>query len=163
MREIRDVNSILFVCLGNICRSPLAEGVFRHRLGQEAPERQMIIDSAGTGDWHVGEPPDQRMRNTSLENGVSIDNLRARQFSRADFDDYDLILAMDRNNLRDILSQSSKKSARQKVMLFRNWEPGQPDSLDVPDPYFGGQQGFDEVFDIVDRTVQRLVAELTGS
>jgi protein-tyrosine phosphatase len=147
---------ILFVCLGNICRSPLAEGVFR-KLVLESGRNDIEADSAGTGGWHVGESPDSRMRRTAERHGVSLEGIQARKFKRSDFDEYDLILAMDRSVYRDILSMAGD-SQHEKVKLFRSFDD--VDGSDVPDPYYGGSDGFEQVFEIVDRTSRNILESI---
>lgn len=133
---------ILLVCLGNICRSPMAEGVLRHL----AQGRGIAIstDSAGTGDYHVGEPPDHRARAAMRRQGMSIDDLRARQFTQADFDRFDLLLAMDADNLRHMRRLAPSPEHATKAMLIMDHAPHHP-RREVPDPYYGGDEGFDEV------------------
>ncbi|WP_456425678.1 low molecular weight protein-tyrosine-phosphatase [Rhodocaloribacter sp.] len=152
---------VLFVCLGNICRSPLAEGVFRHAVEERGMARHFDIDSAGTGSWHVGELPDRRMSATARRHGISLDAQRARQFSRRDLVHYDHIFVMDKDNLQDVLFLDHDGSLGHKVRLFREFDP-EPDDLQVPDPYYGGPQGFEKVFQIVRRTAQGLLEALAG-
>lgn len=147
---------VLFVCLGNICRSPLAEGLFRKLVAEAGRADEFEIDSAGTGGWHVGERPDRRMRETAARHGVDLSDIRARRFDRDDLDDFDLILAMDRDNLRDILRVASPEQ-RAKVRLFRSYDDDPGGALDVPDPYYGGSDGFERVFRIVERTSRNLL------
>jgi protein-tyrosine phosphatase len=150
---------ILFVCLGNICRSPLAEGVFRHLADEAGVGDRFEVDSVGTGPWHVGEAPDRRMRETARRRGVPIDDLRGRQISAADFDRFDLVLAMDREvlgSLRRFTADGANPTAR----LFRDFDPDRGDG-EVPDPYYGGPAGFEEVYDIVERTSRGLLSHLT--
>jgi protein-tyrosine phosphatase len=152
---------VLFVCLGNICRSPMAEGVFRHHLRAADLADAFRHDSAGTGHWHVGSPPDHRAVATCRARGVTIDDLRARQVRPADFRDFDLILAMDRDNLTDLRALAFEHAARDaatRVELFRSFDP--QGEGDVPDPYSGGREGFERVFDMVDRTTANLLATL---
>jgi protein-tyrosine phosphatase len=151
---------ILFVCLGNICRSPLAEGVFRHLVREAGLEDRFEIDSAGTGSWHVGEPPDPRTGKTAASHGVKLDG-RARQLTAGDLERYDLVLAMDRDNLHDILYLDPKGSGSEHVRLFREFDPD-PGDLQVPDPYYGGPEGFEAVYRIVERTSQALLASLVA-
>jgi protein-tyrosine phosphatase len=150
--------SILFVCLGNICRSPLAEGVLRG-LAADHPDLsdELEIDSAGTSAYHVGDPPDDRMSATARGHGVSLDGQSSRQVCEADFERFDLILAMDRSHL-DALKRLAPAAHAGKLRLMRSYDTGQDE--DVPDPYYGGDDGFEEVFAIVDRSCRRLVEEL---
>jgi protein-tyrosine phosphatase len=144
---------LLFVCLGNICRSPTAEGVMRHLVREAGLEDRIEIDSAGTGGWHVGEPPDERATEAAARRGIALDGA-ARRFSIEDFDRFDLILAMDSENLRDLRALAPDDEARAKVRLLRGAD------LDVPDPYYGGPDGFDEVLDQVEEACRRLLDEV---
>ena len=147
---------ILFVCLGNICRSPLAEGVFRQLVEEKGLSEYFEIDSAGTGAWHVGEPPDGRMQETASERGLDIAMQRARQFAAKDFSGYDHILVMDKGNLRDVLALDAEDAYGNKVRLFREFDP-EPGTFQVPDPYYGGDRGFTNVYEIVERTGRKLL------
>ncbi|MFV1980480.1 MAG: low molecular weight protein-tyrosine-phosphatase [Rhodothermia bacterium] len=151
---------ILFVCLGNICRSPLAEGVFRKHVAEAGLGGDVEADSAGTGAWHVGEPPDRRMRQTASRHGVYLDDIRARKFDRVDLDRFDLIIAMDRSNLQDILGMASPQQ-RSKVKLFRSYDESGGGQGDVPDPYYGGPDGFEHVFEIVERTSRNILSSVS--
>jgi protein-tyrosine phosphatase len=144
---------ILFVCLGNICRSPTAEGVMRRLVREQGLEEQIEIDSAGTGGWHVGAPPDARATEAARRRGTELDGA-ARRFDPADFERFDLILAMDAENRRDLLAIAPDDEARAKVRMFRAGD------LDVPDPYYGGDDGFDEVLDLVEEAARDLLAEI---
>ncbi|TVP78186.1 MAG: low molecular weight phosphotyrosine protein phosphatase [Gemmatimonadales bacterium] len=152
--------SVLFVCLGNICRSPMAEGVFRHLVEETGETHLWRIDSAGTGDWHIGDRADPRARQVAAERGVSLDS-RARQVTAEDFRTFDLVLAMDDSNRTDLESvrEGVGENATAELRLFREFDPEAGDDLDVPDPYFGGPDGFVEVFDLVERTCRRLLDE----
>lgn len=149
---------ILFVCLGNICRSPTAEGVLRQLAAETAPELRIEVDSAGTGDYHVGDPPDVRSQRAAKLRGVDLSRLRARQVEAADFARFDLILAMDRQNLRDLEALKPAKSTA-RVALFLKFAD-QPQSDDVPDPYMGDAADFERVFDLVSAGCGRLIALL---
>lgn len=149
---------ILFVCLGNICRSPLAEGVFRHHVGLAGLSRHFEIGSAGTGGWHAGDPPDERMCATALARGIDIRHQRARQIRPVDLRRHDLILAMDRDNLAAIRKLAGHAETSH-VLLFRQFDPI-PETGEVPDPYYGGEEGFAQVFEIVDRTSRSLLEHL---
>jgi low molecular weight protein-tyrosine phosphatase len=155
------VTRVLFVCMGNICRSPTAEGVFRALVREEGLEERIEIDSAGTGDWHVGEPPDSRSAEAAARRGIEIDG-SARQFSPDDFEAFDLILAMDERNRAALLELAPDDAARAKVRLFREFDPASNGAadLDVPDPYFGGEQGFEHVLDLVDAAARGLLDQL---
>lgn len=142
---------ICFVCLGNICRSPLAEGVFQHLINDQGLENQIIIHSAGTGNWHVGASPDARMQATARKKGVQLTS-RAQQIQAGDIRRYDLILAMDRSNLETMEYLCSPEMSAKKLRLFRSFDPEVDGNLDVPDPYYGMDDGFEHVFQIVHRT-----------
>jgi protein-tyrosine phosphatase len=148
---------VLFVCLGNICRSPAAEGVFRHLVEQAGMDGEFHIDSAGTGAWHVGQLADRRMRQAASRRGITLTS-RARQVTPEDFHAFDHVIAMDTSNLRDLRSIAPKQHA-DKLRLLRDLDPDAP-GADVPDPYYGGPEDFDEVLDIVTRAGRALLAEL---
>lgn len=150
---------ILFVCLGNICRSPAAEAAFVHLVAEAGLEGEFVVDSAGTGAWHVGEPADRRMRHTAAKRGLEVTSI-ARQVTRDDFTRFDYIFAMDADNRRTLLHLAPAEH-RAKVRLFRDLDPDAP-GLDVPDPYYGSADGFDEVLNIVTRTGRALLTELTA-
>lgn len=142
------------VCLGNICRSPMAEGVLRHHAN--AHGIAIEIDSAGTGNYHVGEAPDKRAIQYMKSKGIDISNLRARQFSKSDFMEFDIIYAMDDSNYRNILKLASSETHRSKVKMILN-ETSPSENRPVPDPYFGGMEGFEEVFDLLDEVSASLI------
>ena len=146
--------AVLFVCLGNICRSPLAEGVFRGLVEEAGLAHRFRVDSAGTGSWHLGDPPDSRSVAVATHNGVRLAG-RARRVDVGDLDDFDWILAMDRSNHRSI-EGLSRGDAPARIHLLRDFDPDGGDT-DVPDPYYGGSGGFQEVFDIVDRSCRALL------
>ena len=148
---------VLFVCLGNICRSPAAEAAFQHAATEAGLASEFEVDSAGTGAWHVGEPADRRMREAGQRRGIKVTSL-ARQVSDQDFTTFDHILAMDLTNLRALQRQAPVEH-RRKIRLFRDLDPDAPGE-DVPDPYYGDVAGFDEVLDIVTRTARALLEEL---
>lgn len=156
---MQDKISVMFVCLGNICRSPLAEGLFRHHVRSRGLEDRFEIQSSGTGSWHVGEMADHRMRSTASRRGVPIDEHVAQQFIERHLDEFDHVFVMDKQNLNDVLFFDREEVHGRKVRLFREFDPS-PDTFQVPDPYYGGASGFDEVYDIVDRTSARLLDEL---
>ncbi|NGF76070.1 low molecular weight phosphotyrosine protein phosphatase [Fluviicola sp. SGL-29] len=148
---------ILMVCLGNICRSPMADGLLRKKVKVEG--LAVEVDSAGTSDYHIGEAPDHRMRATARQLGCPIDELRARQFSVQDFDQFDLIYAMDVSNYNNILTLSRNENDTAKVHLILNeLYPGE--NLAVPDPYFGGEQGFIDVFNMLDEVTDVVINKL---
>ena len=152
---------VLFVCLGNICRSPTAEAVMRDLLRREGLDGEIAVDSAGTGSWHVGEPPDARSAQAARRRGIVMEGA-ARQVAEGDFDAWDLLLAMDRENHRDLLALARDDDDRAKVRLLREYDPQAVASgdLDVPDPYFGGPRGFEDVLDLVERACRGLLADL---
>ena len=144
---------VLMVCLGNICRSPLAQGI----LEQKVKEHQMdwLVDSAGTSSWHAGEAPDPRSIQKAAENGINIRNQRSRQFQASDFDEFDLILTMDQSNHQNILSLARTQDHRQKVQLILNYlNPGSNQA--VPDPYY--DNGFERVFQLLDAACEQVIA-----
>ena len=145
------------VCLGNICRSPMAEGVLRHL----ARERGIAIetDSAGTGDYHVGEAPDRRAQATMRRNGIDISDLRARQFTAADFEDFDLLFAMDADNLRNMQSLARSQAHMMKAVLIMDHAPAHL-LREVPDPYYGGDEGFDVVYDMLVEACTNLLEDV---
>jgi protein-tyrosine phosphatase len=151
---------VLFVCLGNICRSPLADGVLAHKVRQMGLDRQVAVDSAGTGAYHVGEPPHVESLRVARQHGMPIDHLRARQVKRPDFEAFDLIVAMDRKNHADLLALEHTGTLHHKVRLFMSYVPDAP-CPDVPDPYFGGPEGFDAVFALVEAGCNGILAEVT--
>ena len=148
---------VLFVCLGNICRSPTAEGVLRHQLGQAGLADQVTVASAGTGDWHIGKAPDARTLKAASRRGYDFSAQRAQQVSVADFERYDLILAMDENNLAD-LQRLRPANSRAELDLFLRRYSGSVHQ--VPDPYYEGEQGFEQVLDLIELGCQALVIEL---
>ncbi len=145
---------ILMVCLGNICRSPMAEGIMRYKLEQMGME--VMVDSAGTGGWHSGENPDKRAIKNMKEHGIDISTLVARQFTPADFDRFDLILAMDESNYEDILKQSTDPKKRNKVKLILKYTDRKSD-FSVPDPWYGDQDGFETVFHMLDNACEQVI------
>jgi protein-tyrosine phosphatase len=149
---------VLFVCLGNICRSPTAEAVLRTLAARDAPELPLEVDSAGTADYHVGQPPDPRTRAAAARRGYDLGALRARAVEPADFERFDLILAMDRENL-DALRRRAPSHAHERLRLFLEFAP-EAARGDVPDPYYGGANGFEEVLDLVEEAARGLLAHL---
>jgi protein-tyrosine phosphatase len=145
------MTSVLFVCLGNICRSPLAEGVFRHLTRERGVEDLYHVDSAGTGSWHVGEPPDRRSAEVARRKGVPLEGV-ARQIAGHDFERFDWILAMDRENLA-ALEVMRRRSGRARLHLLRDFDAERGDG-DVPDPYYGGPDGFENVYALVHRAAE---------
>lgn len=154
-----EVTRICFVCLGNIVRSPLAENMFRHLSGQVGLSHKYVVDSAGTSGWHVGEQPDRRMRRVAAGHGFNYDG-RARQFKQSDFDDFDLVIAMDSSNRSDLQRMARDDAQAAKIHLMREFDPEGSPSAPVPDPYYGGIDGFEDVFQIVRRSCQGLLDAL---
>ena len=149
---------ILFVCLGNICRSPTAEAVLRELAAREAPELTLEVDSAGTAEYHVGQPPDPRTRAAAARRGYDLSALRARTVESTDFERFDLILAMDRDNLK-ALRRRAPSHAHERLRLFLEFSPDAAPE-DVPDPYYGGPNGFEEVLDLVEAAARGLLKHL---
>ncbi|MGB0166149.1 MAG: low molecular weight protein-tyrosine-phosphatase [Luteibaculum sp.] len=148
---------VLFVCLGNICRSPLAEGILRHKAAQLGLEIE--VDSCGTAAYHIGELPDTRSMDVAEKNGVDLSNLRARQFDAGDFEIFDYILVMDKQNQADVLQLASADHHRAKVHLFLEVY-GNSGSKEVPDPYYGGEDGFVKVYEMLDRACDRFLSQV---
>ncbi|MFP3948085.1 MAG: low molecular weight protein-tyrosine-phosphatase [Gemmatimonadota bacterium] len=155
-----DTVSVLFVCLGNICRSPLAEGVFLSLLEEEGIEHRFEVDSAGTGAYHVGESPDPRSVDVARRNGITLRG-HARQVEAADFEIFDYVLAMDRSNLR-ALEGLRPENPRAGLHLLRDFDPESDGDPDVPDPYYGGPGGFERVFEMIDRSCRGLLGVIRG-
>ena len=138
---------ICFVCLGNICRSPTAEGVMLHLIEQHQLNDKLSVDSAGTSGWHEGSPADSRSQETAQGRGIVLHS-RSRRFIQDDFRKFDYIIAMDKSNLGNMLRLARTEQDRSKLSLLRQFDAASPKDSDVPDPYYGGPQGFDQVFDI---------------
>jgi protein-tyrosine phosphatase len=155
---------VLFVCLGNICRSPTAEGTMRTLVREAGLEHAIELDSAGTGNWHVGSPPDPRAVDAASARGVTLEGT-ARTVRLEDFDDFDLLVAMDRSNMADLLELAPDARSQVKVKLLREFDPAGvgAESIDVPDPYYGADGGFDEVLDLVQAACAGLLAQIRAS
>ena len=154
------VKKILFVCLGNICRSPAAEGIFKQKIKDRDIEKLFFVDSAGTGGWHVGNLADPRMRETALSRGIELTS-RSRQIEKNDLYEFDLIIVMDKDNLQAVksLTQDPLNPVNSKIKLILSYS--KDSQLDeVPDPYYGGQNGFDNVLDLLDNAIDRLIDSL---
>lgn len=160
-RSAETPRRVLFVCLGNICRSPTAEGVLRHLAAKQAPELALEVDSAGTADYHIGAPPDPRSQRAALRRAIDIGGLRARQVSAEDFNRFDLILAMDGENLRELQALRPRNS-RAAVKLFLDYAP-ELKMRDVPDPYYRDAAAFEEVLDLTTAASRGLLAALQKS
>lgn len=160
MTDIEEKQSILFVCMGNICRSPTAEGVFLH-LAKEAGIAEYIeVDSAGTHTYHLNEPPDRRAQAAAERRGFTMSHLRARRIQEDDFERFDYIIAMDRDNLAILIDQADEQH-HGKIRLFLDFSTGQED--EVPDPYYGGAAGFERVLDLVEDASRGLLETLQNS
>jgi len=145
------------VCLGNICRSPLAQGILEGKVEEKGIEAE--VDSCGTSSWHVGEPPDERMQQEATAHGINLSHMRARQFTIDDFDDFDKIFVMDTSNYENVLALARDENDRQKVDLMLNVSlPGSHKS--VPDPYFGGGAGFQKVYELLDEACEKFAQSL---
>ncbi|MBN2652277.1 MAG: low molecular weight phosphotyrosine protein phosphatase [Spirochaetales bacterium] len=147
---------VMFVCLGNICRSPLAHAIFQRDVDVAGLSDVIHVESSGTGSWHIGHLPDARMRKEAASHGVEMDH-RARQFEASDLSEYDLIFAMDRDNKANILYLDRNGENAHKVALFRDYDPQAELGAEVPDPYYGGARGFAQVYEIVERTSAQLL------
>jgi protein-tyrosine phosphatase len=150
---------VSFVCLGNICRSPTAEGIMRHLVEREGLGDQIEVESAGTGSWHIGEKADRRARATAAARGVMLES-RAQQFGEADFDRLDYILVMDVGIKNALARLAPSDEARAKLHLLRSFDPASPPDAPVPDPYYGGPDGFEDVFDICEAACRGLLAHI---
>jgi protein-tyrosine phosphatase len=153
--------TVLFVCLGNICRSPLAEGVFTHLVREAGLADRFTVDSAGTGAWHVGEPPDARASMVASQHGVELLS-RARQITGRDLERFDWVIAMDRENLRNIERMAETIDARARIHLLREFDRDR-DSDEVPDPYYGDVRSFETVYGIVHRSCEALLERLLST
>lgn len=152
------VTRILFVCLGNICRSPMAEGVFRRVAEKEGLSDRFEIDSAGLGDWHIGQPPDHRAQRAARSRGIDISGQQARLVEPEDFERFDLLLVMDRSNYAD-LKAMAPAHGRAKIGLLLDYAP-HVRTKDVPDPFFGGTEGFNQALDLIEAAARGLLASL---
>ena len=160
MTDSKSKVSILFVCMGNICRSPTAEGVFRHMAEQAGLAELVEVDSAGTHAYHVNEPPDQRAQAAAERRGVSMADIRARRVQAEDFEHFDHIIAMDRDNLM-LLTEWADAQHHDKIRLFLEYSSSHED--EVPDPYYGGAAGFERVLDLVEEASRGLLETLRKS
>jgi protein-tyrosine phosphatase len=152
------MTKILMVCLGNICRSPVAEGIMRKKITEKNIDA--TVDSAGTANFHVGEAPDTRSQKNALKNGVDISMLSARQFSEKDFSEFDMILTMDESNYNNVIALAKSDADKNKVSLILSHIETIKD-IEVPDPYFGGEAGFQQVFDMLDEACEVIADKLS--
>lgn len=150
---------ICFVCLGNICRSPTAEGVMRAMVARAGLADRVELDSAGTGRWHLGEPPDPRTVEAAARRGIVLDHV-ARQVTPADFARFDLLCAMDTDNARALARIAHGAADRAQIRLLRSFDPQAPEAAEVPDPWYGGERGFEEVLDLCEAACRGLVAHV---
>ncbi len=146
---------ILMVCLGNICRSPLAEGILQSKLNRS----DFLVDSAGTGGWHSGEQPDKRSIKVAKKYGIDISIQRARQFSVKDFDEFDYIYVMDNSNYKNVIALAQNREAKSKVKMIMN-ELFEDENVDVPDPYYGGENGFENVYLMLNEVCTEIAKKL---
>ena len=151
------MKKVMFVCLGNICRSPMAEAIFRHLVKEAGKEAEYFIDSSGTSAYHIGEESDPRMQMTAEKHGVEMCHL-GQEFEKKHFAEFDLIVAMDQSNFNNIIRLTQNDKDRQKVKLMRDYDQ-QNESLAVPDPYYGGKDGFEEVFRILEKSCKGLLKQ----
>lgn len=151
-------HSVLFICLGNICRSPLAEGIFRHLVTEAGLSTSFLIDSCGTGDYHIGNSPHRDSIRVAKKNGICIKEQRARQVQADDFQKFEYLVAMDSQNKKDLVRIGRGSGT---ILTLREFDPI-PDSPDVPDPYFGGPEGFDEVYKIIHRSCVALLEDIVS-
>ncbi|SCZ67786.1 low molecular weight protein-tyrosine-phosphatase [Thiohalomonas denitrificans] len=149
---------VLFVCMGNICRSPVAHGLFQHLLEQEGLAEQVHVDSAGTHAYHIGEQPDPRSQDTARRRGIDISTQRARKVCAEDFDEFDYVLAMDRGNYQ-MLADICPAGSEEKLSMFLSFDTDLQE-IEVPDPYYGGPGGFERVFDLVEAAARGLLADI---
>jgi protein-tyrosine phosphatase len=147
---------VLFVCLGNICRSPIAQGVFENVLRREGLEDEVSVDSAGTGTWHVGEPPDQRAQRSASSRGLDLSTQRARRIAPEDCENFDYVLTMDEENYRAVASLCRGSAAVRPFLDFATDSP----ETEVPDPFYGGPEGFEHVLDLVEEASEGLIADI---
>ena len=154
-----DKRSLLFICLGNICRSPAAEGIMKKMVADRGLSSQLRIDSAGIGSWHVGQLPDSRMRQHGLLHGYTFDS-HARQFKQDDFDRFDSIVVMDHDNYNDVATKARNKGDLEKVICMADYLRHHPDNKTIPDPYYGGDRDFELVIELLEDACEGLLDKL---
>lgn len=150
---------ILMVCLGNICRSPLAHGILEKKVNDQ--KLNVVVDSAGTGSWHIGNPPDLRSIEIAEKNSISISSQRARQFKETDFEEFDLIYVMDKNNFNDISKLDFNNIYQNKIKLILN-ELYPSKNMEVPDPYYGNKNGFEHVYNLLEKACNMIISKITN-
>ena len=156
---VPEMKKILFICLGNICRSPAADGIMRHLVSERGLDDEFLIDSAGIGSWHVGQLPDSRMRQCGERHGYTFDH-RARQFSSRDFDRFDLIAVMDQENYHDVARQATSPADLKKIIRMSDYLRYHPGQKTVPDPYYGSQRDFEFALELLEDACEGLLDEL---
>ena len=153
---------LLFICLGNICRSPAAEGIMRQMVEERALYNDIIVDSAGIGSWHVGEMPDPRMRKHAARRGYDLSPLRARQFRADDFQKFDYIIVMDEENYHDVMERGGVYADARKVLRMKDYFIRYKGQQSVPDPYYGGAEGFERALDLIEDGCEGLLKDLVN-
>ena len=153
---------LLFICLGNICRSPAAEGIMRQMVEERALSNDIIVDSAGIGSWHVGEMPDPRMRKHAARRGYDLSPLRARQFRSDDFQKFDYIIVMDEENYHDVMERGGVYADARKVLRMKDYFIRYKGQQSVPDPYYGGAEGFEQALDLIEDGCEGLLKDLVN-
>lgn len=151
---------VLFVCLGNICRSPSADGILRKKLAEHGLADKVTVDSAGTGDWHIGKAPDERSQAAAVRRGYEISKLRARQVNAEDFDKFDYVLAMDNSNIENMQEFKPKGAVRTEPELFLKRFGADANVNEVPDPYYGGEEGFEHVLDLIEAACDNMIVDI---
>lgn len=153
---------LLFICLGNICRSPAAEGIMRQMVEERALSNNIIVDSAGIGSWHVGEMPDPRMRKHAARRGYDLSPLRARQFRSDDFQKFDYIIVMDEENYHDVMARGGVYADARKVLRMKDYFIRNKGQQSVPDPYYGGAEGFERALNLIEDGCEGLLKDLVN-
>lgn len=151
---------VLFVCLGNICRSPSADGILRKKLAEQGLAEKVTVDSSGTGDWHIGKAPDPRSQDAAAERGYDLSMLRARQVTANDFNEFDYVLAMDESNIANMQAFKPAGAVRTEPELFLQRFGSHPEYTEVPDPYYGAEQGFETVLDLIEAACDNLIQDI---
>jgi protein-tyrosine phosphatase len=156
---VKEPIRVLFVCLGNICRSPTAHAIFEKKIIDEGLQHKIIVDSAGTGDWHIGRAPDPRACEAALQHGYDLTQLRARQVKPEDFSEFDYVLAMDKQNLLDLRAMTPPQFVGHLGLFL---DHSRSEKKEVPDPYIGGKEGFEEVLNLIEDASNGLLEHLSG-